>query len=40
VPDRNLSPPLEIHYPAAQLDTQFVGIDEELDDKWKRAFVR
>jgi hypothetical protein len=40
VSDLNPSRPMEIHHPAAQLDTQFVGIDEKLDDKWALALVR
>jgi hypothetical protein len=30
---------METHHPAAQLDAQFVGIDEKLDKKWARALV-
>jgi hypothetical protein len=33
VSDLNPSRSMEIHHPAAQLDTQFVGIDEKLDDE-------
>jgi hypothetical protein len=31
---------MEIHHPAVQFDTQFVSIDDKLDDKLEVALVR